>query len=150
DAPVQAERLQAADRTQPAALSPQSAYHTRTWLLWLLAAGLAALLTRNPLYLALIMLAARGVDEAVVRYDVAVAPGADRALGRHGWAYFFRLGLALAAGAALFNGISAHFGATVLLGLPPGWPIIGGPLTLEGFVYGAVAGLAVLTVLLVA
>jgi len=38
----------------------------------------------------------------------------------------------------------------VLARLPAAWPIAGGPLTLEGFSYGALAALSVLAVLLVA
>ena len=90
------------------------------------------------------------VDEAAISYELAAVPEADGDPRRRGWMYFFRLGLALAAVSALFNGLGAHLGATVLLALPADWPIIGGPLTLEGIVYGALAGLAVLAVLLVA
>ncbi len=125
------------------------AYHTRTWLLWLAAAGTAALLTRNPLYLVLIALAARAVDEAAAAYEQAAGPDAADPR-RHSWGWFLRVGLLLATVAAGFNGLGSHLGATVLLTLPREWPLIGGPLTVEGFTYGALGGLAVVVVLIVA
>ncbi len=124
-------------------------YHTRTWLLWLAAAGLAALLTRNPLYLALIALAARAVDAATAAYEQAAGPDAADPR-RHSWGWFLRVGLVLATVAALFNGLGSHLGATVLGSLPHEWPLIGGPLTVESFAYGGLAGLAVIVVLIVA
>jgi energy-coupling factor transport system permease protein len=132
-----------------AARGAQATYHTRTWLLWFGTAGLAALLTRNPLYLALLALAARAVDAAVVAFEEARAPGAIDTR-RGGWAGFLRLGLIMAGVSALFNGLGSHVGATVLARLPGEWPIIGGPLTLEGFAYGALAGCSLVVVLLVA
>src|SRR5690349_7293297 len=69
---------------------PQTTYHTRTWLLWFLAAGLPALLTRNPLYLVLIMLAARGVDAAVAATPDAVDTR------RQSWGGLLFLGVGLA------------------------------------------------------
>src|SRR6476619_4336316 len=107
-----------------AAGGAQAAYHTRTWLLWFATAGLAALLTRNPLYLALIALATRAVDAAAVAFDEARAPGAlDTRRG--GWAGVLRLGLIMAGVSALFNGLGSHVGATVIVRLPGDWPIIG-------------------------
>src|SRR6476646_4120082 len=101
-------------RARPDAVGgAQAAYHTRTWLLWFATAGLAALLTRNPLYLALIALAARAVDAAAVAFDEARAPGAlDTRRG--GLAGFQRLGLIMACGSALVNGLGSHGGAAVL------------------------------------
>ncbi len=135
-------------QTAPPPIAEAATYHTRTWLLWLVAAGLGALLTRNPLYLVLVVLAARAVDAAVAGRAAAAEPAGD--LRRHGWSYFVRAGLVLAAFSAVFNGLGAHLGATVLFRLPASWPIVGGPLTLEGFAYGALAGFAILAVLLVA
>ena len=128
---------------------PQTTYHTRTWLLWFLAAGLPALLTRNPLYLLLVMLAARGVDAAVAGYESAATPDAVDTR-RQSWGGLLWLGVGLAAVSALFNGLGAHFGTTVLIRLPADWPIIGGPLTAEGFAYGALGGMSIVAVLTVA
>jgi energy-coupling factor transport system permease protein len=50
---------------------------------------------------------------------------------------------------AVFKGISVHFGTTVLFRLPEEWPVIGGPITLEGIVSSSLDGLSLLTVLAV-
>jgi energy-coupling factor transport system permease protein len=50
--------------------------------------------------------------------------------------------------AAIYNGLMAHGGATVLFTLPARWPLVGGPITLESLVYGALTG-AALALLLV-
>jgi energy-coupling factor transport system permease protein len=49
----------------------------------------------------------------------------------------------VAACATLLNFISAHLGSTVLFSLPAGIPAIGGPYTLEAFVFGATGGITV-------
>ncbi|MGI8587948.1 MAG: energy-coupling factor transporter transmembrane component T [Chloroflexia bacterium] len=95
------------------------------------------------------MLAARGVDEAVTAYERAVAPaGVDTR--RIGWGGFLRLAMVLAGFSAVFNALAAHAGETVLARLPADWPIIGGALTLEGVVYGALGGIAVVALLMTA
>ena len=116
-------------------------------MLWGLAAGLPALLTRNPGYLALIGLAAWSVDEAVRAYEHGTTQSAEPDIRRQGWGVFWRLGLLLAGVGALLNGLNAHVGATVLARLPAEWPLVGGPLTLEAFSYGALGGIALLTLL---
>jgi energy-coupling factor transport system permease protein len=121
-------------------------YHTRTWLLWVGTATLAAGSTRNPLYLIVVLLAARLVDLAV-----AVARGEAGANDprRRSWGAFLRLGLIIATVTALFNFLAAHIGSHVLIRLPGEWPLIGGPLTLEGLVYGLLNGLVLITLLAV-
>jgi energy-coupling factor transport system permease protein len=42
---------------------------------------------------------------------------------------------------ALFNGLTVHFGDTVLLAMPDWLPLLSGPVTLEAVVFGAVNGL---------
>src|SRR5438128_221174 len=113
-------------------------YHTRAWLLWVGTAGLAAGVIRNPFYLLIVLLAARLVDEAG-----AVEQGADGAPDprRQGWGAFLRLGAAIALFTGLFNFLAAHLGSHVLIRLPADWPLVGGPLTLEGLVYGLLNGL---------
>ncbi len=121
-------------------------YHTRTWLLWVGTATLAAGSTRNPLYLLVVLLAARLVDMAV-----AVGRGEAGANDprRRSWGAFLRLGLIIAGFAGLFNFLAAHIGSQVLIRLPGDWPLIGGPLTLEGLVYGLLNGLVLITLLAV-
>jgi len=43
--------------------------------------------------------------------------------------------------AALINALLSRIGETVLLAIPPTWPLVGGPITAEALVYGALNGL---------
>ena len=92
-------------------------------------------MTRNPWYLGL-MLAWLAVVDAVARRQPPVT-GRTAQL----WSPL-RFGLFVVPIAALFNGVMVHVGATVLVRLPQSWPLFGGPVTLEAFVYGALNGLA--------
>jgi energy-coupling factor transport system permease protein len=108
----------------------------RAWLLWVAAAAVLVMVARNPLYTILIMAAVQ-----IVR--TARAPGAGLPLP------IWRLGLLLVVISAVLNAFSVHVGATILFRLPAAWPLVGGPITLEGFVYGAVNGLVLLGLLAV-
>lgn len=114
--------------------------HPGAWLAWAGAAGVAALLTRNPLYLTLIGLAA-GVVWAAQRQAAPTA-----LLSGHGLA---RLSAATLAFSTALNMLFSHGGCTVLFHLPSGLPYIGGPVTLEAAVYGLTTGLAIVTLLIV-
>jgi energy-coupling factor transport system permease protein len=52
-----------------------------------------------------------------------------------------RFGLVVVATSALFNMLMVHVGEHVLLTLPPAIPLLGGPLTLEALLFGALNGL---------
>jgi energy-coupling factor transport system permease protein len=122
-------------------------YHTTTWLLWLLAAILPAMLTRNPLYLIVLLLA------VAIDYDTLgrVSPLAAS------WSFFLKVGLIVAAFSALFNPLTVHYGDTVLFTLPRlplrvGGAIIldlGGKITLEALSYGLTGGLSLMAALLI-
>ncbi|MFQ5595329.1 MAG: ATP-binding cassette domain-containing protein, partial [Anaerolineae bacterium] len=114
-------------------------FHPITWLVWLTSALIAALSTRNPLYLIIIVLAATTVR-------VAWRGQSPTALA---WGVIIRLGLMLWGVTALFDTLVAHQGVTVLFTFPSGWPLVGGPITLESLVYGLISGMA-LTALLMA
>ncbi len=114
-------------------------FHTWVWVIWLAAAALPAFVLRNPLYLALVLGAAWIVYGTLGR---ATPIGSS-------WGSFAKLGLFLFALAIPFNALSIHIGQIVLFRLPEGWPIIGGPITLEAIVAGMVSGLALLTILVV-
>jgi energy-coupling factor transport system permease protein len=109
------------------------------WLVWLIAAALPALSTRNPLYLSL-TLAAVAVNQAAL--------GRNSPLARH-WNAFVRFGALLWLLAIPFTALTSHHGAIVLFTLPRHWPVIGGPITLEAFLYGLTGGLALITLLLI-
>jgi len=107
------------------------AVHPVAWVGWLVAVLVALSTTRNPLHLVLILL---GI--AVVNVSIS---------GRREAQYYpvspLRFALYVVPLSALFNAATAHFGDTVLLRLPQGLPVIGGAVTLEALVYGAINGL---------
>jgi energy-coupling factor transport system permease protein len=107
----------------------------RAWLLWALAGMLAILSTRNPLYVCLLLLVALAVDRGTVALRVRRLP-------------FRPLPLALFAtvAGALFNALIARFGATAVFVIPAWLPLVAGPVTVEGLVYGATSGLELGTI----
>ncbi len=115
-------------------------FHPVAWLLWLAAAGSAALLTRNPLYTT-ILLVNTGMTYLVLR---TVVPQPTQ-----GWSLFLRAGLALVVITVLFNALTVHFGQRVIWQLPANWPVIGGNITLEAVLYGVSTGLSLFVLLLI-
>lgn len=114
-------------------------FHTLAWLMWLVAAAVPAFTVRNPLYLALILGAG---------WIVYLALGRFSPIGRS-WGAFAKIGLLLLAIAVPMNALASHYGAHVLFRLPAAWPIVGGSITLEGALAGAMNGLGLLTILVV-
>lgn len=114
-------------------------FNTWSWVIWLVAAAVPAFTLRNPLYLALVLAAA-----GLVYFSL----GRTSAIGRS-WGSFARIGLFLFVLAIPINALSIHTGQIVLFHLPEGWPIVGGPITLEAVIAGAVSGLALFTILMV-
>ena len=111
-------------------------FDARAWLAWLLAGGLLAIMVSNPLYLVLLLLLSRLIQ-------FACAP-----LEARGWRLpFWRIAVVILIFSTLFNMLTAHIGRTILFELPPAWPLIGGPLTLEAAVFGFVNGLRLITLL---
>lgn len=114
-------------------------YHTLAWISWLAAAALPALLTRNPYYLSLVILAAS---------VVYLAQGSHSPVAR-GWGMFIKLGLILCAFSVPANTLFVHYGDIVLFSLPRSWPVVGGPITLEAALFGLGNGLSLLALLLI-
>jgi energy-coupling factor transport system permease protein len=114
-------------------------FHTWTWVIWLVAAAVPAFTMRNPFYLALLL------GTAWIIYTTL---GRATPIGSS-WGSFVKLGIFLFALAIPFNALSVHIGQIVLFRLPESWPIIGGPVTLEAIIAGAVSGLSLLTILVV-
>jgi energy-coupling factor transport system permease protein len=122
-------------------------YHTTTWLLWLLAALLPAMLTKNPLYLIILLLAAT-VDYGTLGRSSPTASN---------WSAFLNVGLVLVAFSALLNPLTVHYGDTILFTLPrvtlkAGGAVfleLGGRITLEALSYGLTNGLSLMAILLV-
>jgi energy-coupling factor transport system permease protein len=101
----------------------------RTWLLWALTVLVTASRVRNPLYSILTLLIAAVVELVCAPHRGAGLPSS------------FRFGVTVVVLGALFNGLTAHLGDTVLFSLPAQLPLSGGPVTLEALVYGATNGL---------
>ncbi len=108
-----------------------SRLHPRAWIAWLAAAIFTLSLSRNPVYLLLIILCIAVVSRALrSQAETPVLP-----------LPLLRLSLVIITLSALFNFVTAHFGQTVLFTLPDGIPLLGGPYTLEALVFGMVNGL---------
>lgn len=111
------------------------------WLTWAAATTLGLTVTRNPLYLSLALGATASVYLAVDR---------RRPLGRPPARLPLQIGLAVALASVVFNALTAHVGDRVLWYLPPGWPIVGGSITLNAVLYGLLTATVLVTLLVVA
>jgi energy-coupling factor transport system permease protein len=124
-------------------------YHPKTWGLWLLAALLPVVLTKNPFYL-LVAILAVGANYLSLGRSAPTAQG---------WGSFLRLGLILVVFSIAFNLLFVSAGDTALFSLPQlRWRVtslaqqpvlmqIGGQVTLESLIYGFTTGLALMGVL---
>jgi energy-coupling factor transport system permease protein len=125
-------------------------YHPKAWGLWLLAALMPVVLTKNPFYL-LIAMAAVGVTYASLGQT---SPTARQ------WGVFLHIGLILVLFSIAFNLLFVRMGATELFTLPAlRWKLgaasqrpvliqMGGVVTLESLIYGLTTGLALMGVLI--
>lgn len=105
--------------------------HALGWLFWLGAAVAVVMSTRNPMILLLLVGEFALIVDRLSQLEDVGAPVMKP--GR------FAL-LAVPVG-AVFNALTSHYGETVLARLPQGIPLIGGVVTVEAIVYGAVNGL---------
>lgn len=134
--------------------------HPLTWMGWLGAGAVATLLTRNPLYLILLLaifILVSDVERAAQRQRAAprqrgaqqtgTGDGADdlTRLGRALPLSPLRLALFAIPASAIFNLFTSHVGETVLFRLPGTLPLIGGNFTGEALAYGAINGLMLVT-----
>jgi energy-coupling factor transport system permease protein len=124
----------------------QPSFHPYTWTLWLVAGMSMVLLTRNPLYL-LILLVAAGLLYAVLLQEAAQHGNSAASQQPLAWRVIVRLALFLWGFTILFNALTVHVGPHILFTLPR-WPVIGGPITLEALVYGFVTGLNFVSLIL--
>lgn len=127
-------------------------FHVVAWLVWLTSGMLAALFTRNPIYLCLIIAASLLVHAAISAGGGAGAGTTflgQSSRDRRGLGLFLRFIMVLLVIVTVFKGFSVHTGVTVLFRLPEEWPLIGGPITAEGLTYAALDALSLLTVLAV-
>lgn len=114
------------------ARQPQPALlHPLAWVAWVAASVVALSLTRNPFLLGLLLFCVGlTLHEARQADDSPPLPLSP-----------LRFALVVVTISALFNALTAHFGQTVLFILPGWLPLLGGPVTLEALIYGALSGL---------
>jgi len=110
--------------------------HPLAHCLWVLAVAAIALSTRNPVYLGVVLFA------VWLTYRAALKAATSSA-----WGSIVRLGLWIWAITIPFNAITAHVGRYELFRLPPQLPLVGGPITLEGILFGFLNGLALVLLL---
>ncbi len=108
---------------------------TRAWVVWLVATAVTIMLMRNPLYLIIVLLAVQVVG--------AMCGGAGTIVRFSLW----RIGLTILLFSTFFNFLFVHVGTTVLWRWPLSWPYVGGAMTVEAAVFGAINGLVLLTLL---
>lgn len=112
----------------------QPAVHAMAWMSWVAGVLISLTLSRNPFYVGLVLAATGAV---LVRCGKPPVEDATTPVITP-----LRFGLVVVATAAVFNGAMVHFGATVLFALPAWIPLLGGPITAEALLYGALNGAA--------
>jgi energy-coupling factor transport system permease protein len=127
------------NRHKNTGLATEETFHPLAWTAWLAAAALPALSTRNPLYLSITLLAVGITYTALGRRNPTA----------RSWGAFVRFGAFLWLLTIPFTMLTSHGGTIVLFRLPRSWPIIGGAVTLEAFLYGLSGGLAIISLLLI-
>lgn len=110
---------------------------SRTWLVWGVCAMVPMLISRHPLV----------VFQMLVTVLAVRMVWADRLAG--GWSWIVRVASILVVIGIVFNALTVHAGNHVLLRIPEGLPLVGGPVTLNAVVYGLVSGFAMLTLVLI-
>jgi energy-coupling factor transport system permease protein len=110
------------------------------WLIWTTSTGMIVLITRNPIYLGLVLLSVLAVYLSLEhRSAITLA-----------WGTVLRIGLVIAGISVLFNVLTVHSGDRQFGSLPESWPVVGGALTWNAAVYGVISGMALLALLLIA
>jgi energy-coupling factor transport system permease protein len=104
--------------------------NTWAWIAWLLSALILIARTRNPLYLAIIFLVI-----------FILATRLSRLTGRMHPHFLVRLTLSFIVLSTIFNALFAHYGSNVVFTIPQRIPFLGGVITLEAMVFGAINGL---------
>ena len=122
--------------------------HPLSWFAWLSTALFVTLLTRNPLYILLlfvIFILVMDVEHSSQR-AASGGSGRDGVPSDHGLPLSpLRFALFAVPAGAVFNLLTSHVGETVFFRLPAAIPLIGGALTVEALVYGAISGLVLVT-----
>jgi energy-coupling factor transport system permease protein len=100
------------------------------WISWLIATLVILTITRNPLYLMLILMCVLFVG-LTLRQNGLDIPRPISLWKIAGWIILL---------ATIFNTLTSHYGTTVLFTIPGRLPLISGNVTVEAMVYGATNG----------
>lgn len=107
--------------------------NSRVWILWLIVVMIITLSTRNPIYLILLLIGLMVLGQLLAREKK-----------NPNWLLpNFKFIMTMILLSTLINGLFAHVGSNVLFTIPRRWPLIGGIITLESLVYGAINGLVI-------
>ena len=113
--------------------------HPIAWVVWTVSGAVAATMTRNPLYLAILL--------GIVGIQYTLASRQPLRGTTQGWRALLRLTMTLALLFIPFNALTVHAGTHTLFRLPSAWPLIGGDITLEAVVWGATTSLGLLALM---
>lgn len=107
--------------------------NTTPWILWLVLMMAVLLSTRNPYYLLLIL-----IFLLLLGSMLAKRKHYSSWLGQN-----LRFLLTMVLLSTLINTLFTHTGRTILFTLPENWLLIGGDMTAESIIYGAINGLVI-------
>jgi energy-coupling factor transport system permease protein len=107
------------------------------WVTWLVTVLVMLSITRNPLYLMIILLCIIFVGLALQK------AGAESIRPFSLW----KIAIWILIFATAFNALTSHYGQTVLFTIPGRLPLLSGNVTLEAIVYGATNGLILIGML---
>jgi energy-coupling factor transport system permease protein len=103
------------------------------WVLWLINTIIFVLSTRNPIYLSLVLISLfiLGIRKAKPQH-------------RKAWIILnLRFLISMILISSLVNSLFTHLGQTKLFHFPSNWLLIGGDITIESLIYGAINGLII-------
>jgi energy-coupling factor transport system permease protein len=101
------------------------------WVSWLIATIVILSITRNPLYLVLVLMCIVFVGRTLRQAGAKVASPFS----------IWKLAAWIMLLSTAFNTLTSHYGQTVLFTIPGNLPLLSGPVTLEAMVYGFTNGL---------
>jgi energy-coupling factor transport system permease protein len=107
------------------------------WVSWLIATIVILSITRNPLYLLLILMCVIFVGMSLRQ------SGAETVSPYSLW----KLAAWILLLSTAFNALTSHYGQTVLFTIPGKLPLLSGPVTMEAMVYGFTNGLVLTGIL---
>lgn len=107
--------------------------HSTIWILWLILVMTFTLATRNPVYLIILL-----SSLFLLGNKLASKNNFDRWFMSN-----LKFILTMILLSTLINALFAHVGSTILITIPRTWPLVGGNITLESMIYGAINGLII-------